>query len=78
MPAIAVGDVLEDERTVAVDCVLFAVFDGGFDGEDVHSVDFKARDVLTTFIIFRKSGSPVGCCAHAIFVVYEFTVSNCV
>lgn len=69
MPAVAVGDVLEDERAVAFGGVLFAVLDGGFDGEDVHAVDFEAGDVLAAFVVFGESGGAVGGGAHAVFVV---------
>lgn len=69
MAAVAVGDVFEDEGTVAGDGVLFAVFDGGFDGEDVHSVDFEAWDVLAAFVVFGQGGGAVGGGAHAVFVV---------
>ena len=54
---------------MASDSVFFAVLDGGFDGEDVHSVDFETGDVLASFIVFGQSGSTVGGGAHAVFVV---------
>ena len=52
MAAVAVCDVFEDQGAVAGDGVGFAVLDGGFDGEDVHAVDFEAGDVLSTFVVF--------------------------
>ena len=51
VPAVAVGDVFEDQGAVASCCVGFAVGDGGFDGEDVHAVYFEARDVLAALVV---------------------------
>ena len=70
MAAVAVGDVFEDEGPVAFGGVLFAVLDGGFDGEDVHAVDFEAGDVLAAFVIFGERGGSVGSGAHTVFVVW--------
>ena len=69
VPAVAVGDVFEDEGPVAFGGVLFAVLDGGFDGEYVHAVDFEAGDILAAFVIFREGGGSVGGGAHAVFIV---------
>lgn len=69
MSTVAVSDIFEDKRTVAVDRVLFAVLDGSFDGEDVHSVDLETGDVLSTLVVFGQSGGAVGGCAHTVFVV---------
>ena len=51
MAAVTVGDIFEDERTMAVNGVLFTVLDSGFDGEDVHTVNLEAGNVLATFIV---------------------------
>lgn len=67
--AVAVGDIFEDEGPVAGEVEGFAVFDCGFDGEDVHAVDFEAGDVLAAFVVFRQGGGAVGGGAHAVFVV---------
>ena len=69
--AVAVGDVLEDQGAVAFGGVLFAVLDGGLDGEDVHSVDFEAGDVLAAFVVFGERGGAVGGGTHAVFIVCE-------
>ena len=69
MPAVAVGDVFENQGPVTFGGVTFAVLDGGFDGEDVHAVDFEARDVLPAFVVFGEGGGAVGGGAHAILVV---------
>ena len=71
VPAVAVGDVFEDQGPVAFGGVFLAVLDGGFDGEDVHAVDFEAGDVLAAFVVFGQGGGAVGGGAHAIFVVWE-------
>ena len=70
MASVAVGDVFEDEGPVAGDGVAFTVFDGRFDGEDVHSIHFQPGDVLAAFIVFGKSSGAGGCGAHTVFVVY--------
>ena len=69
MPAVAVGDVFEDQGPVAFGGVSFAVLDGRFDGEDVHAVHFEAWDVLPAFVIFGEGGGAVGGGTHAVFVV---------
>ena len=69
MAAVAVGDVLKDEGPMAFGGVFFAVLDSGFDGEDIHPVDFEAGDILTAFVVFGKSGGSVGGGTHAVFVV---------
>ena len=74
MPAVAVRDVFEDQGAVAFGGILLAVLDGGFDGEDIHAVDFKAGDVLAAFVIFGEGGGAVGRCAHAVLVVWEVLV----
>jgi hypothetical protein len=51
VPAVAVGDVFEDDGPVAGDCVGFGVRDGCFDGEDVHAVYFEAGDVLPALVV---------------------------
>lgn len=70
MAAVAIGDVFEDEGAVAGGGVGFGVFDGGFDGEDVHPVDFEAGDVLAAFVVFGEGGGAVGGGAHAVFVIF--------
>lgn len=69
--AVAVGDVFEDQGAVAFGGVFFAVLDGGFDGEDIHAVDFEAGDVLSAFVVFGKSGGAVGGGTHTVLVVWE-------
>ncbi len=71
MAAIAVGDVFEDEGAMAGGGVGFGVFDGGFDSEDVHAVDFEAGDVLAALIVLGEGGGTVGGGAHAVFVVFR-------
>ena len=76
--AVAVGDVLEDQGPVAFARVLLAVLDGGFDGEDVHTVDFEAGDVLAALVVFGQGGGAVGGGAHAVLVVWEEWRVSCV
>ena len=71
MSAVAVGYVFEDQGAVAFGGVFFAVLDGGFDGENVHAVDFKAGDVLAAFVVFSESGGAVGGGTHSVLVVWE-------
>ena len=71
MAAVAVGYVFEDEGPVAGGGVFFAVLNGGFDGEDVHSVDFETGDVLPALVVLGQSGGAVGGGAHAVFVVWR-------
>ena len=71
MPAVAVRDVFEDQGPVAFGREFFAVLDGGFDGEDVHAVDFEPGDVLAAFVVFGEGGGAVGGGTHAVFVVWE-------
>ena len=75
MSSVSVGDVLEDQWAVACDSVLLPVFNGCFDGEDVHAVDFESWDVLTAFVVLCKSGGTVGGGTHSVLVVWT-TVSN--
>ena len=74
VPAVAVRDVFEDQGAVAFGGVLLSVLDGGFDGEDVHAVDFEAGDVLAALIVFGQGGGAVGGSTHAVFVVWEVGV----
>ncbi len=71
MASITVGDVFEDEWAVAGDCVLLAVFDGGFDGENVHTVNFETWNILASLVVFCQGGGAVGCGSHTVFVVFK-------
>lgn len=75
MTSVTVGDIFEDNRTVAGNCVGFGVGDCGFDCEDVHSVYFETRDVLATLVVIGKSGGAVGCRTHTVFVVYKLALN---
>ena len=75
MPAVAVRDVFEDQGAVAFGGVFLAILDGGFDGEDVHAVDFEAGDVLAALVVFGQGGGAVGGGTHAVFVVWKVEVS---
>lgn len=70
MPAVAVSDIFEDEGSVAGDGVLLAVFDGGFDGEDVHAIDFEAGNVLPAFVVFCHRSRTICGSSHPVFVVW--------
>ncbi len=75
MASITVGDVFEDEWAVAGDRVLLAVFDGGFDGENVHTVDLETWNILASLVVFRQGGGAVGCGSHTVFVIFKMIVS---
>lgn len=74
VPAVAVRDVFEDQGAMAFGGVFLAVLDGGFDGEDVHAVDFEAGDVLAALVVFGQGGGAVGGGTHAVFVVWKIGV----
>ena len=74
VPAVAVRDVFENQGAVAFGGVIFAVLDGGFDGEDVHAVDFEAGDVLAALVVFGQRGGAVGGSTHAVLVVWKIWV----
>lgn len=71
MATVAVGDVFEDEGTVAGNGVAFAVLHGGFDGEDVHAVDLETGDVLAALVVFGQGSGAGGGGTHAVFVVWN-------
>ena len=66
---VAVGDVLVNKGTLAGVAPLLTVLDGGLDGEAVHAVDLKTRDVLTTLVVLGESGRAVGGSTHTVLVV---------
>ena len=51
MSSVTIGYVFEDQGAVTGGCVGFAVGNGGFDGEDVHSVYFETRDILAALVV---------------------------
>jgi hypothetical protein len=51
VPAVAVGDVFQNQGAEAGDCVGFGRGDGGFDGEDIHAVYLEAWDVLPALVV---------------------------
>ena len=67
---VTVGDVLEDERTLAGDGVVLTVLDGGLGGQDVHAVDLETGDVLTTLVVLGQGGGAGGGGTHTVLVVY--------
>lgn len=69
MAAVAVSDVLEDERALARDGPLAAVLHSGFDGEHVHAVDLETGDVLPPRVVVRRGGRAVRRRTHAVLVV---------
>lgn len=72
--SVSVGDVFEDDRTVAGCGVLAGVLDCCLYGEDVHSVDLETRDVLTTLVVVCEGGRAVGCGTHTVFVVWIVSI----
>ena len=71
---VPVGDILEDQGTVAGDGVVLGVLDGGLGGQDVHTVDLDTGDVLTTLVVVGQGGGPGGGSTHTVFVVYFVSI----
>jgi hypothetical protein len=69
MATIAIRHVLKHKRALAGERPFLAVLDGGFDGKNVHAVDFEPGDILTTLVVVSQGGGAVGGRAHAVFVV---------
>lgn len=67
--AVAVGDVLEDERALAGRCPFAAVLNRGLYGEDIHAVDLEAGNVLTARVVVGRCGGAIGRGTHAVLVV---------
>jgi hypothetical protein len=67
--AISVGNVLKNKRTLVGSGPLLTVLDGGLDGKDVHAVDLKTRDVLTTLVVVGQGGGTSSSGTHTILVV---------
>ena len=76
--SVTVGDVLEDQRAVAVNGVFLGVLDGGLCGKDVHGVDLQTGDVLATLVVVGQSGGTSSGSTHTVLVVYHHvnTYSN--
>jgi len=66
---VSVRHILVDEGTVAIQTPLLAVLNGGLYGEDIHSVDLEAGNVLSTLVVVGQSGGTVGSGTHTVLVV---------
>jgi len=67
--AVAVGDVLEDKRSLAGGGPLTTELNGGLDSQDVHTVDLETGNVLSAGVVVRSGGSAVSSSAHTVLVV---------
>lgn len=66
---VAVGDVLEDQRTLVSLSPFLAVLDSSLDSEDVHAVDLQTRNVLSTLVVVGQGGGAGSRGTHTVLVV---------
>ena len=69
MTSISVGDELVDEGSLSSGAPFLSELGGSLDGKNVHTVDLQTRNVLSTLVVFGKSGGTVGSSTHAVLVV---------
>lgn len=74
--AVAVGDVLEDEGSLAGDGVVLAVLHGRLGGEDVHAVDLETGNVLATLVVLGEGGGAGSGGTHTVLVVWRMLVRD--
>lgn len=69
MTPVAIRDIFQDKGTMAINSVLFAIFDSSFDSQYIHAINFETGYVLATLVVFGQSSGTVGGCAHAVFII---------
>lgn len=69
MPSIPISDHLHHQRSLARRRPLLGKLGGFPDGEDIHSVDLKTRDLVAASEEGSVHGRSLGGCAHSVLVV---------
>lgn len=69
MTTVSVGDKLKDKRTLAGVGPGLTKGSGLLDGEDIHTVDLKTGDVLTTLVVLGDGRRTVSSGTHTVLVV---------
>jgi hypothetical protein len=67
--SVSVGDELQNDGSLSGGDVLLGEGGSLLDGEDIHSVDLKTGNVLSTLVVLSQGGGTAGSGTHSVLVV---------